>query len=366
MAAPLQPIIMDIYIPYCISPEAGAGGLQLTGSNAEKNAYLAAVGRELLSYEGTLDGYEIHALRLSGPGATVMSPDLLGKTLRLVREHLPVRQGAEVSVNASPVTIGTPALTGISAGKPNRFDLMMRSASDEELRTLGCRHTMQHVNNAIMYFNRFHMNNLALTVNFGIPGQTEESWHNTLHACTIIHPAHISVLPLHMDSRSETLDKETRYAMYSHACAYLKESGYIQYGAGLFCLPHHGHLFELLRTEGMPMIGIGLGAVTRLDGYVTRNTTNRNIYISGAGDYQKITAEVFEPDKNDLMKEYVNVRLCSTEGLQLSAFERKFSQELPEEIKNSLDQMCEEGLLEASEERYVPTLSGFFHSAGLN
>lgn len=191
-----KPLVLDLHIPYCIRPENYLAHFNAVGSNAEKNAYMDALKREVLSYEGELDGYEIRAVHLSGGCASVMAPDLLGDVLRTVRTHLPVAQGAEVSYDSLPVTIGTPSLTGIASGHPNRTELMIRSDNDAELKALGCTHNAQHIRNAMLFLAKFHLNNVGLTLNYGIPGQTMQSWHNSLHAAVIMQAGHITAEPL--------------------------------------------------------------------------------------------------------------------------------------------------------------------------
>ena len=80
-----KPLVLDLHIPYCIRPENYLAHFNAVGSNAEKNAYMDALKREVLSYEGELDGYEIRAVHLSGGSASVMAPDLLGDVLRTGR-----------------------------------------------------------------------------------------------------------------------------------------------------------------------------------------------------------------------------------------------------------------------------------------
>ena len=110
-----KPLVLDLHIPYYIRPGNYLAYFNAVGSNAEKNAYMDALKREVLSYEGELDGYEIRAVHLSGGSASVMAPDLLGDVLRTVRTHLPVAQGAEVSYDSLPVTIGLGLKPGDSA-----------------------------------------------------------------------------------------------------------------------------------------------------------------------------------------------------------------------------------------------------------
>ena len=360
MSAQLKPLLVDICVPYCIRKERYQSRYQLIGSNEEKNAYLAAVKRELLSYADSLDGYEVRALRLSGGSATVMSPDLLGDLLKTARQVLPVARGAEFSVDAHPLTIGTPALTGIASGHPNRFELMMRSENEPELRELGCVHTMQHINNAMLFFGKFHVNNVGITVNLGIPGQSESSWHNTLHACTILSPAHISVLPLDVTDADGMPDQAARASMYRHACEYLTDNGYLQYAARHFCLPQHASIFELLQMDGAERIGLGLGNITEFDGYLTRNTNNPGIYLSCAGDFEKTTAQVFTVDQDYHMKEYVQNRCNSTDGLDLDVFQEKFGQQIPVDIFRTLEEQAEKGELERDGQTFRPTVEGLF------
>ncbi len=356
----LRPLLVEISIPYCIRPEKYRTGLQLMGSNDEKNAYLAAVKRELLSYEGSLDGCEVQALRLSGGSATVMSPDLLGDLLKTAREVLPIARGAECSVDAQPLTIGTPALTGIAAGHPNRMELMMHSANDAELRALGCSHTAQDVNNALRFFGRFRLNNVGLTVDIGIPGQTEGSWENTLRACTIIRPAHITLEMLNTEGEEGAPERAVRRRMVQTACAVLKEAGYLRYAAGCFCLPHAASRFEMARTDGAESLGLGLGAHTLFDGYLTRNTDNLNIYLSCAGDYGKTTAELYSVTPEVAMEYYVQGRLETVEGLSEERFQARFGCALPDRLRETLKTRILDGLLEERDGNFIPTEEGLF------
>ncbi|MBQ9720301.1 MAG: hypothetical protein IJV64_06355, partial [Oscillospiraceae bacterium] len=361
-------LLLDVRIPYCVRPERYQNRVFAVGSNAEKNAYMAALKREVLSWEGELDGYEIQAVRLSGGSATVMSPDLLGDLLTTIRKVLPVKHDAEVSVDAHPLTIGTPPLTGIAAGHPTRIELMMRSDSEEELKTLGCAFQKQHVRNDMLFLNRFPMNNLGLTVNVGIPGQTEASWHNTLHACTIMRPGHITLEPcVEQAGEGEALpDAQTRFALYAQACEFLEGEGYRQYAARHFCLPQHGFRYALLRMDGAEVLGLGAGAVSRFDGYLTRGINKLSLYIQNAGDFEKTTAEALEWTEALAMRDYLAQRLCSTEGLEVAAFEARFQTAIPTELEAMLQERAEQGLLLSEPGRYRPTRKGLYEAAKEN
>jgi oxygen-independent coproporphyrinogen-3 oxidase len=353
-------LILDLHIPYCIKPENYLRHYHAVGTNQEKNAYMAALKREVLSYEGELDEYEIRAVRLSGGSATVMSPDLLGDLLTTVRHTLPVVQGAEVSFDAQPLTIGTPSLSGIAAGHPTRVELMMRSENDAELRALNCAHTMQNTRNAMLFLNKFHMNNIGLTVNYGIPGQTMVSWHNTLHSCTIMRPSHIYTEPLCVTDAEGMPTVEERFTMFSHAAEFLTEEGYVMYAAGHFCLPQHEFLSDVLAMNGTDIIGMGVNAGSVFEGMAIRNTNNCALYIRNAGDVEKTTAEAAEMDEETQMLRYVRGRMRMTQGISETQFEAHFGKALPETLRTQLEEQERQELAERTEDGWKPTLKGMF------
>lgn len=351
-----KPLILELNIPYCIRPEKYSRRMQLMGSSAEKNAYLEAMMREILAWEGELEGCEIVAVKLGGGAATVMKPDLLGALLKLVREKLPVAPLAEMSFDALPSTIGTPSLSGISAGKPNRAELTVYSDNEAELRAIDASFATQDTKNAVLYFNRFRVNNLGAAVYLSLPGQTMSSWKKTLNFCAGTRFKHISINT--PDEISENMPESSAVEeMYSYAVSFLAEEGYINYGAGLFCLPGFENRFESYLRNGCDVIGIGAGAVTVTDGFMTRNTNNTAIYIRNAGDFEKTVAAAAELNADAVLRRYISGRMGMSAGFDLAETEKLYGP-VPESIINTLNTAVNDGLAEKTAGGYAPTVKG--------
>jgi len=357
-----KPLILDLHVPYGITPLNYVGGEQLCGSNEEKNAYLNAMIEEVRTYEGQLDDYEIQAIRLSGGAASVMKPDLLGELINVCRKTLPVAHGAEVSFDALPNTICTPSLTGIGLGRPNRVELMMRSYLDEELTALQAPFRVEDIRNALLYFGRFHVNNIGFTINYGIPGQTRKSFEYTVKSCANMAPRHISVLPLAVTVSEGMASAEERLAMFKSAHTILTDAGYRHYGAGLFCMPGSENAFECLRGEGCEVAGIGLNAHSMYDGVKTRNTNNVHLYILNAAEPDKLIAGAAAISDEELWRNYVYARLSMCDGFSAAEFEYKFGAKLSTELENELKELCSKGLLTIENGVYIPTLEYLFNS----
>ena len=355
-----KPLVLDLHIPYCIRPENYIRNFHAVGPNWEKNAYMEALRQEVLSYQQELEDYQIRAVRLSGGSASVMSPDLLGELLRTLRQHLPVAPEAEVSYDAQPLTIGTPSLTGIAVGHPNRVELMARSTCDAELEALGCAHKAQHIQNAMLFFAKFHQNHVGMTLNYGIPGQTEQSWHNSLHAAVILQPGHISLEPLAVTDAPAMPGEAQRWEMFRQGSAYLQENGYQMYAAGCFARPGYEYRARAMEWNGDEVLGMGVNAGSVFDGFAVRNTNNLKLYLQNAGSLEKRTAQAAQLDPEAQMLRYLRGRMHLTQGVTQDLFAARFDQEIPAEFSTRLDAAVEKGLAEKTSAGWQPTLEGLF------
>lgn len=157
-------------------------------------------------------------------------------------------------------------------------------------------------------------------------------------------------------------DEETLFSWYRHACGFLRENGYLQYAAGDFCLPQHASMYTLAELDGSEVLGLGLGAVSLLDGYLTRSTTHLPAYLAHAGDFEKTTAEVFAAGTEYRMRDYAAKRLRTPDGLSRESFEARFGCGIPETLYTELAAQAAQGLLEEKETGYTPTERGLFAS----
>ena len=148
--------------------------------------------------------------------------------------------------------------------------------------------------------------------------------------------------------------------MYAHACEFLGENGYAQYAAGRFCRPGHEYLFDALRRNGTEIVGMGVGAVTLLDGVMSRNTNNVALYVKNAGDFEKQTAQAVALDAVQRMGEYALGRLSLTQGLTHALFEARFGQKMPDALLGALRPLAARGWIEQTEAGFIPTPRGLF------
>lgn len=204
---------------------------------------------------------------------------------------------------------------------------MMRSDNDAELKALGCTHNAQHIRNAMLFLAKFHLNNVGLTLNYGIPGQTMQSWHNSLHAAVIMQAGHITAEPLAVTDAEGMPNAVERFEMFRYACEYLPENGYKMYAAGCFARPGYEYRARAMEWNGDDVIGMGVNGGSVYDGYAVRNTNSLKLYIKNAGDFEKLTAQAAQLDENALMLRYLRGRMKLNDGVVEPLFRERFGQE---------------------------------------
>ena len=229
-----------------------------------------------------------------------------------------------------------------------------------ELKALGCTHNAQHIRNAMLFLAKFHLNNVGLTLNYGIPGQTMQSWHNSLHAAVIMQAGHITAEPLAVTDAEGMPNAAERFEMFRYACEYLPENGYKMYAAGCFARPGYEYRARAMEWNGDDVIGMGVNGGSVYDGYAVRNTNNLKLYIKNAGDFEKLTAQAAQLDENALMLRYLRGRMKLNDGVVEPLFRERFGQELPQEFSTLLDKAVENGLAQRTADGWMPTLEGLF------
>ncbi|NCB51465.1 MAG: hypothetical protein EOM54_06235 [Clostridia bacterium] len=355
-----KPALIYINIPFCIRKEKYSARALVTGSNAAKEEYMDALDREIIAAAEDFSDREIESVYIGGGSPTVMNPDRLGKTLASIRKNFSLSRNCEICFEALPNTVCVPSLTGIAAGKPTRTELMMHSVNARELDALGCAFVPADVQNAILFFDKFHLNNVGLHITYGLPFQTAGSWMTTLRACMEFGAPHVTLDPLSAKN-DELPSEEQREEFYNRACEFLTEKGYRQYAAHRFALNDVSRdRHYLLRMRGTEFFGFGLGSATRADGFTYRNTSDYSQYIAHSGEFDQIVCDAAEVPEALLAECWLTGRLRLSEGFSPEEFFAEFPVGYPAGWSERLETLIENGYLAEDKGRLSMTRAGFF------
>ncbi|MBZ5607729.1 MAG: radical SAM family heme chaperone HemW [Acidobacteriia bacterium] len=189
---------------------------------------------------------------------------------------IPGRPWREATIEAAPGGI-TPelALEWTRAGI-NRVSLGVQSFVERELKRTGRKHTAGVVANEIETLRECGLQNINVDLIAGLPGQTRDSWRESLACIEKLAPPHVSVYMLEIDEDSrlgsEVLLNGKRYGapeipgdeliaeLYETAVCELDRLGIRRYEISNFARPGFESLHNLKYWRLEPYLGFGADA----------------------------------------------------------------------------------------------------------
>ena len=205
----------------------------------------------------------------------------------------------------------------------------IQSFHDNELNTLGRIHTADEAVEAVGLIKSSGLENFSVDLMYGIPGQTINTWEETLSKAVSLSPSHISSYELTPEERTplSRLIKDNSLRMpeeglvldmYDHAIDFLQSKGFEHYEISNFALPGFRCLHNLNYWDRGEYIGAGAGAHSFIHGVRSQNTGDITAYIDSLKNDVIPEAESSEITPEEALKEFIFLGLRKTEGLSLA------------------------------------------------
>ena len=108
-----------------------------------------------------------------------------------IRTHFCVADDAEITLESNPGTLDFEKLVGYRRAGINRLSMGMQSACDKELAMLGRIHNFDTFVQNYKQARRAGFENINVDLMSALPGQTVESWEQTLMKAAELAPEHL-------------------------------------------------------------------------------------------------------------------------------------------------------------------------------
>ena len=357
---------MEIYlhIPFCGSKCRYCDFASWPGQEALMPAYVEAVCAEARAMAEAWPDTQAETVFIGGGTPSILPPELLDRLLDGVLRRFPLAPGAEFTSEANPGTLTAAWLETALRHGVNRLSMGMQALQPELLRTLGRRHTFADVEASVRLARAAGIRNLSLDLMFGLPGQTEADWAESLDAALSLEPEHLSCyglipeegtpLKAELDAGRLALpEEETERAMYDTAIRRLADAGFAQYEISNFARPGFACRHNVGYWRRVPYIGLGAAAASCLpgrdEGIESVRTTNPAgirdyIAMASAGDWSRRTVETVSPE--DARFESMMLGLRMNEGVSEEEFRRKHGVSLTSVYGPRLRSLAARGLVE--------------------
>ena len=260
----------------------------------------------------------------------------------------------ECTMEANPESLTERMVRDIWALGVNRLSIGVQSFDDDVLRTLGRAHSADEARRAIeAAFTRFE--NVSVDLMCGIPGQSDESFEESVREAVRLGATHVSVYPLTIEPHTpfdaavlagelDEPDDDAEAAHMEIAERVLTEAGFARYEVARYARPGCESRHNIAYWTGVPYLGLGRSAAT-----MTQNATRRMRVKDG-----QVTDDL---DARQMAAEDLMLGMRMTVGVSDERVAQAAA--LLPELPATLDGLARRGLAEHREGRWRPTELGW-------
>jgi oxygen-independent coproporphyrinogen-3 oxidase len=312
-----------VHLPFCAHRCGYCDFVTVVGKGDQHAAYVDALVAEL-EREGHALARDLETVFLGGGTPTFTEPAELERLLRA----LPAAR--EVTVEANPETV-TPALAELlRRNGVDRVSVGAQTFRPWLLEVLERRATPEDVRGAVGTLRAAGFDNVSLDLVYGIPGQGAADLDADLTEALALEAEHLSCYELeakpgtrfthaHGDELARQADAMEGY--FEQVVDRLTAAGYRWYETANFCQDAERDLrakHNLGYWHGRDYLGLGIGAVSTVDGVRRRNLPALGRYVAALARGEEPPREVERIDGETAARERLLLGLRLDEPLALA------------------------------------------------
>ena len=153
-------------------------------------------------------------------------------------------------------------------------------------------------------------------------------------------------------------EEETEREMYEMTKEILGKKGYERYEISNYAKKGRECAHNLGYWDGVPYLGLGLGASSFYQGARFSNENNLQKYLENPYIPFSNREDYFEPDQKELMEDYMIFGLRKMRGVSVSEFEKRFGKTMETVYGDVIQRYLNMGLLALGKDRLKLTDAG--------
>ena len=362
-----------VHIPFCASRCSYCDFYSTLRLNDVGEAYVDALLAEAEMRRAELQDEQVKTVYLGGGTPSQLPVSLLSRLMTGLGEVFDLGGVEECTIEANPDDVTQDWCAALSPLGVNRVSMGVQSFEDDILRLIGRRHTARQAVEAVSRLREAGISNISIDLIYGLPGQTVESWTQSVRQAIDLRPQHISAYGLSYEEgtrlwrqreRGEVIEvpEEKCLEMYRILIKLLLEAGYEHYEISNFALPGCHSRHNSSYWDETPYLGLGAAAHS-FDGTVRRsNPCDINEYIG------KISAGTLACEKEEMTwweryDERVMLGLRTARGIDAALLREEFGDDAWTHFMREAQRHIDAGHLKQVEySRYILTNEGIMLS----
>lgn len=352
-----------LHIPFCVCKCKYCDFLSAPSGEEQRQIYVERLCRRIRYWSDVIHnyGYEIVSIFVGGGTPSILTEAQITQVFEAVHESFPIREDAEITLEMNPGTDVKDKLPVYRELGINRLSMGLQSADNEELKCLGRIHTYEDFRQVYQWAREAGFTNINVDLMSAIPGQTLESYEDTLRKVADLEPEHISAYSLIIEEGTpfyerygegrhaeELPDEDIERQMYVRTGEILEDCGYHRYEISNYAKDGYECRHNLGYWDRKEYLGLGAGASSLMDHIRWKEPDHigpsTGLVLEEREDFTRLR-------RKDEMEEFMFLGLRKINGVSEYDFYKSFRVSMDEIYKESIENLIKEGLLVREEDR---------------
>lgn len=310
---PVKYRALYLHIPFCRAKclYCDFDSRALTGCALEEaiGAYCEGLSAQVDAHGNAGELSEVETVYVGGGTPSLLGGRLVG-LVDLVRSYC---EPVEFTCEANPESFTLDLAQALRAAGVTRISLGVQSLNASELKAIGRVHSAEQAMLAIAQAKAAGFST-SCDVMCGLPGQTLDTFAETLRSLVTLNPDHVSVYPLQLEDGTplarmeeagemEVPDEDFQAQCMDLAAEVLEEAGYERYEVASYAKPGHRCRHNIAYWTGKPYLGLGRSAASMLD--VCKGECREARFIAcpdvQKGEGSRMRGEALSPKEENLL-----------------------------------------------------------------
>jgi oxygen-independent coproporphyrinogen-3 oxidase len=280
----------------------------------------------------------------------------------LLVDVLDVSVIAEATMEMSPADATPRYVQGLTRLGVTRLSLPVLSFTPDVLRAVEAPHTVDDAARALRLVRETTFQSYSVDLLFGAPRQSLADWTTTLRRAIELDVPHVTLLEVPAGDG----DEGDRADQLERAMTLLGEAGYEQYELTHFAKPGHRSVHQEHYYAHGNYLGLGPGAEsfwwpdrsTPTGAHRWKTPSDLNRYLTCPPQPDPSASGPQPLDPNDLVQEYILLRLRTDDGLDLDRLATQYNLDLRARKASLIDRLRTDGLIHDDPDRIRLTRRG--------
>ncbi len=327
-----------IHIPFCVRKCRYCDFLSFPAQQETKEQYLKKLAEEIRLFPEK-EKWKVTTIFFGGGTPSLLEGEEIAFLMDTIKNAFEIEQDAEISIECNPGTIDEKKLYFYQKSGINRISFGLQSSKNEELKLLGRIHTYETFLESYEMARKCGFQNINIDLMSALPGQTVQSYEETLNHVLSLKPDHISAYSLIIEEGTPFFEEyeedlkrreagkkcsllpseEDERQMYYDTKKMMEKYGYFRYEISNYAKPGYECRHNIGYWRRKDYAGFGIGASSLLENSRLKNTDSLKKYLAG-----NFIEERENLDQKAQMEEFLFLGLRMMAGICAEDFFRCF------------------------------------------